>query len=87
MAVVAIAVTAGTAYLKMWSLPLVDQAVSARPVWHTIADRRDQVCVEQIHRRYRYGLNYYAGTPLPECSASERPLHLVGVGGNIPALR
>ncbi len=87
LAFVAVAVTAGTVYLKVVSLPVIDRAVSARPVWREIAGRRDQVCVEQIHRRYRYGLNYYSVTPLPDCSAEEKPLHLTQQGGSIPVLQ
>ena len=48
---------------------MIDEAVSARPIWRQIARRRDQVCVEWMHRRYRYGVNYYSVTPLPDCNA------------------
>lgn len=87
MVVVVATVAAGTIFLKIVSLPQIDAAVSARPVWREIASRRDQICVDQIHRRYRYGLNYYSVTPLPDCSSAERPLHLTAQGGGRPALR
>jgi hypothetical protein len=71
-----VAVTAGVIFLKIVSLPQVDEAVSARPVWKRIAAQKDQVCLDQIHRRYEYGLNYYAATKLPDCHESDRPIHL-----------
>jgi 4-amino-4-deoxy-L-arabinose transferase-like glycosyltransferase len=76
VATVAVAVTAGVIFLKIVSLPQVDEAVSARPVWKRIAAQKDQVCLDQIHRRYEYGLNYYAATKLPDCHESDRPIHL-----------
>jgi len=87
LALVLGAAVLGVIYLKIVSLPLIDEAVSARPVWRQISDRRDQICIEHIHRRYRYGLNYYSVTPLPDCSSLEKPLHLVAEGGTRPALR
>ena len=87
IAIVALAVTAGVVYLKTDSLPAIDQAVSARPLWRQLAGRRDQVCVEEIHRRYRYGLNYYSVTPLPDCSAADKPFHVVQQPGGAPAIR
>ena len=87
LALVTAAVAAGVVYLKIASLPLIDEAVSARPVWRQIADRKDQVCVGQIHRRDRYGLNYYSVTPLPDCASTDRPLHLESENGARPSLR
>jgi 4-amino-4-deoxy-L-arabinose transferase-like glycosyltransferase len=74
---IVVAITAATVFLKISSLPMVDEVVSARPIWRQIAGRRDQVCVEWMHRRYRYGLNYYSVTPLPDCTVEEKPLHVV----------
>jgi 4-amino-4-deoxy-L-arabinose transferase-like glycosyltransferase len=87
LALVALAIVGGAVFLKIVSLPLIDTAVSARPVWREIAGRRDRICIEEIHRRYRYGLNYYSITPLPDCSSSEKPFHLVTERGNRPSLR
>jgi 4-amino-4-deoxy-L-arabinose transferase-like glycosyltransferase len=82
---IAVGVTAAVAFLKISSLPAIDERVSARPVWRRIARRRDDVCVDSIHRRYRYGLNYYSVIPLPDCSAIDKPLHLVQRGSDPPA--
>jgi 4-amino-4-deoxy-L-arabinose transferase-like glycosyltransferase len=87
VAAVAATVTAATAFLIIASLPQVDQAVSARPLWRRIAGERDQVCIEQVHRRYEYGLNYYSVKSLPDCRATDKPLHVVGEGGSPPELR
>ena len=56
---------------------MIDEAVSARPIWRQIAPQRDRVCVEWMHRRYRYGVNYYSVTPLPDCNVEEKPVHIV----------
>ena len=81
------AVATGFVYLERTALPQIDLAVSARPVWREIAGRRDQVCVEDLHRSWRYGLNYYSGTPLAECATSPRPygIEQEGAGGGPPA--
>jgi 4-amino-4-deoxy-L-arabinose transferase-like glycosyltransferase len=84
---IAAGVTAATVYVSLTSLPKIDEAVSARPIWRQIAGRRDQVCGEWMHRRYRYGLNYYSVTPLPECDAADKPLHVVQSGGDPPRLK
>jgi 4-amino-4-deoxy-L-arabinose transferase len=86
LATIAAMVTAATVFLKISALPVIDERVSARPIWRQIASRRERVCVEWMHRRYRYGLNYYSVTPLPDCNASERPLHVVQSGTYPPQL-
>lgn len=68
IALLTLVTTAGVVWLKLQTLPTIDQAASARPIWREIAPVREQVCVERLHRNWRYGLNYYSVTPLPECS-------------------
>jgi 4-amino-4-deoxy-L-arabinose transferase-like glycosyltransferase len=70
---IAAGATAGTVYLKRVAAPELDRTVSARALWRQISGRADEVCVGQIERNWRYGLNYYSGTPLPECSEQTRP--------------
>jgi 4-amino-4-deoxy-L-arabinose transferase len=84
---IALGVTAATVYVSITSLPKVDEAVSARPIWRQIAGRRDQVCAEWMHRRYRYGLNYYSVTPLPDCDAADKPIHIMQSAGDPPRIR
>ncbi len=87
LAVMAVAVTAGVVTLKLLDLPAIDQAYSARPLWREIADRRGQVCIESMHRSWRYGLNYYSVTPLPDCSQSPRPIEVMQAPAHSPVLR
>ncbi|MGP8243921.1 MAG: ArnT family glycosyltransferase [Bryobacteraceae bacterium] len=76
----------GIVYWKTAFLPEVDRTASARPIWRRIAPVADQVCVDNIHRNWRYGLNYYTVTPLPECSVQARPLHIQQIPGQPPQL-
>jgi len=76
-ALIALAVTAGVLYLKVSAFPAIDQAVSARTLWKEVSSRRDNVCVRDIRRAWRYGLNYYSVTPLPDCDAQPKPLRIV----------
>ncbi|MDE3164434.1 MAG: hypothetical protein KGN36_01405, partial [Acidobacteriota bacterium] len=59
--------------LKIAAAPLIERTVSARPLWREVAPRRDQVCLGLVKRDWDYGLAYYAGAPLPPCSAAPRP--------------
>jgi len=88
MAVLLIAggAAAGILYIKQTASPGIEQSVSARPLWRSVAARRDQVCVEDLHRNWRYGLNYYSVKPLPDCSAEPRPLHIQQTPGQAPAV-
>jgi 4-amino-4-deoxy-L-arabinose transferase len=87
LAAMAVAVTAGVVALKRIDLPAIDRAYSARPLWREIAAQRDRVCVEAMRRSWRYGLNYYSGTPLPDCSQSPQPLRAVQAPGRPPEIK
>jgi 4-amino-4-deoxy-L-arabinose transferase-like glycosyltransferase len=87
LAAMAVAVTAGVAALKLIDLPAIDRAYSARPLWHEIAGRPERVCIQTMHRSWRYGLNYYSVTPLPDCSQSPRPLQVWQEPGHAPLVR
>ena len=84
LALIAVTLTAGILYLKIAALPAIDRASSARPLWQEIAGRRGQVCVAEIHRNWRYGLNYYSVTPLPDCATRPLPLHIIDVRRESP---
>ena len=84
--VVAAGATAGTVYLKCVAAPELNRTVSARALWHRVSGRADEVCVGQIERNCRYGLNYYTGAPLPECSVEARPLWVRQSPGKPPNL-
>jgi 4-amino-4-deoxy-L-arabinose transferase-like glycosyltransferase len=83
---IAAGATVGTVYLKGVAAPELDRTVSARPLWRRISGRPDEVCVDRIERNWRYGLNYYSGTPLPECSAEARPWWVSQAPGQPPNL-
>ena len=70
------AAVAGVLYGKVVALPEVDRLVSARPLWKAVAADPARVCVDNIHRNWRYSLNYYSVTPLLECSESPRPVRI-----------
>lgn len=86
VALLALGVAAGVVLLKIEALPAIDSAVSARPLWREIAAEREQVCVDRMHRNWRYGLDYYAIKPLPDCSREPRPLRVVQAPGHPPVL-
>src|SRR6185369_6763394 len=75
---VAAGALAGMVYVKQTAAPELDRVASTRGLWQQIAGRRDQVCADSLKRDIRYGLNYYAETPLPECSAQPKPIRISG---------
>lgn len=78
---------AGVVFLKTATYPVIDRAASARPLWRRIAERRERVCVDHIPRNWRYGLNYYAIEPLPDCEQGPRAIELFETPGKPPSLR
>jgi 4-amino-4-deoxy-L-arabinose transferase-like glycosyltransferase len=64
----AILVALGGGYLKRTALPLLDQRASVRAFW--MAHQASNVCIDSasVSRAAQYGLNYYAGRELPDCS-------------------
>ena len=85
--VIAAAATIGVVYLKIAALPQVDREVSSRSLWREIKPVAESVCVSDIHRNWRYGLNYYSETPLPDCAAGSAKLQIVQQSGARPELR
>jgi 4-amino-4-deoxy-L-arabinose transferase-like glycosyltransferase len=86
LALLAVAITAGVVAVKLIDLPAIDRAYSARPLWHEVSSQRDRVCIAQMHRSWRYGLNYYSVTPLPDCSQSPLPLQVSQDPGRPPGV-
>lgn len=74
----------GFAYLKQSAMPEVNREASARSLWNEIGSRAGEVCVDAIHRNWRYGLNYYSVTPLPDCEQQPRPLAVRQTDGQPP---
>jgi 4-amino-4-deoxy-L-arabinose transferase-like glycosyltransferase len=86
-AILAVCATAGIVYLKTSTLPEVDRVASARRIWEHLESRAGQVCVANIQRNWRYGLNYYSVMPLPDCKKDPKPLELWQIAGRPPQLR
>lgn len=76
VACVAAAASLGAAYLKYVAVPALDAVPSARVLWRQAAAQGGQVCLEGIDRSLEYGLDYYAGFALPDCSHSPAPIHI-----------
>lgn len=71
----ALAALAAIAYFKIALLPVLDQRYSVRAFWRENAGQiASDVCVKDLRRDWVYGLNYYAGRVLPECTGEPRQL-------------
>ena len=72
------------AFLKIKSLPMVDRVASARSLWRRIEPVSGEVCVDKVHRSWRYGLNYYSIQPLPSCEERRLPYQVRQTPGRPP---
>jgi len=70
MLAAALSALAAVAYFKIAVLPVLDQRYSVREFWRTNAAHIENPCVQNVRRDWLYGLNYYAGHPLPECTGT-----------------
>jgi 4-amino-4-deoxy-L-arabinose transferase-like glycosyltransferase len=67
----ALATLVALAYFKIAVLPVLDQRYSVRGFWRENSAQIDNTaCVKDVRRDWVYGLNYYAGRALPECSGT-----------------
>jgi 4-amino-4-deoxy-L-arabinose transferase-like glycosyltransferase len=63
-----VALTAAAILHLKWDMyPRLDRIASARPLW-----KNEIECIDEVHRAIRYGLNYYAGRELPDCTAARQ---------------
>ena len=65
-----LAALAAIGYFKIGLLPVLDQRYSVRAFWREHAPQIESACLKDVRRDWTYGLNYYAGRALPECSGS-----------------
>lgn len=78
---------AGIVYTKLSAFPVLDKVVSARGLYESVKRHPGQVCVaEGLHRSWRYGLNYYTVTPLPDCAETPLPVEVRQEPGGLPRL-
>ena len=82
VACVACASTAGIVYLKLE----MGQKTFARELWRQVAPHASETCVQRLGRDWRYGLNYYSVTPLPDCTLEQRRFEIRQVGNNPPSI-
>ena len=75
-AAVAVAVT----HFVYTTYPVLDRDVSAREVWRASVMQRGRPCIAGGSWEFRFGLNYYFGFAVPDCTGSpgEAPLRPAG---------
>jgi len=76
----AAAVVAGTVWVKWETFPILDQKASTRALWKAQGPEIGEACEEYIRRGITYGLSFYAGKAIPNCTEVDRPLVLVRDG-------
>jgi len=47
----------------------LEATISTRPLWNEVRGR--EICLDGVRRQTAYGLEYYAGRPLPECAPND----------------
>jgi len=85
-ACLAAGVAAGAVYVKESVAPALEAMPSPRALWRRVAPHAGQVCVDHVNRNWEYGLNYYAGTALPDCSRYPLPWQVRQFPGQPPRL-
>lgn len=81
MIVALLASLAAVGYFKYSLLPVLDERYSVRSFWRANASKVENACLKDVPRAWAYGLNYYAGRPLPECAGN--PLRVVVRNGQL----
>jgi 4-amino-4-deoxy-L-arabinose transferase-like glycosyltransferase len=71
LAATALAAGLGIVYLKNSTFPVLDQSVSVRDFWRTNHNALAGACLDNVNRPWQYGLNYYAGSALPDCGPAQ----------------
>jgi len=67
-----LAALAAIGYFKFAVLPVLDQRYSVRAFWRANALQIEGACIKKdVPRHWVYGLNYYAGRPLPDCTGAQ----------------
>ncbi len=83
VSLVALVAATGYLWIKIETFPAIDAVATARPVARQIRSAGVPVCVKQdVPRDWRYGLNYYTETPLPDCGNDRTPQAFVYYRGH-----
>jgi len=80
------AAVAAILWLKAAVLPEIDRLATARPLWKQAAPRVSDVCVGDVPRSLRYGLNYYSDARLPDCGDDPRRWRIERTSGGAPVM-
>jgi 4-amino-4-deoxy-L-arabinose transferase-like glycosyltransferase len=86
MLTAALAAAVGAGYLKASAFPVLDREVSVREFWRTHQPIEGDACIDAVPRDWEYGLNYYAGHPLPRCQQASKE-KIVALGGRLELQR
>jgi hypothetical protein len=73
MALLGLSAIGGFVYLKHTTFQAIDREAGTRTLWREIEPRAAETCVGDVRRHVRYGLEYYSGRSLPDCSVVRRP--------------
>jgi 4-amino-4-deoxy-L-arabinose transferase-like glycosyltransferase len=84
LGILLLAVVLSVTYVKVRSFSSLDRLASGRPAWRRISTQTSSVCVDSLHRNWRYSLNYYSVTPLPDCAELLRPIRVQQLPGLPP---
>jgi 4-amino-4-deoxy-L-arabinose transferase-like glycosyltransferase len=73
-------VVVATAHFVQTSFPVLDRSVSARVAWRKASGQPGRPCIASGGRNFRYGMNYYFGFEVPDCTGAsgEVPLRAGG---------
>jgi hypothetical protein len=76
-------VVTGGIYLKQRAYPVLDRTVSARGFWRGL---HQPVCDAGLHRAWQYGLAFYKGEMVPQCSGKADEAELTQRGNEVPQI-
>jgi len=83
VACIACAAAVGIVYLKIE----MGRKTFARELWAATEAHASQTCIGPLDRSWRYGLNYYSITPLPDCTTEERQFKIIQEGRRPPVIK
>jgi 4-amino-4-deoxy-L-arabinose transferase-like glycosyltransferase len=83
---IAVSAAVAVAAIKITTGPAIARVATARSLSLEVAAHPGQVCLGDIRRDWQYGLDYYAGTSLPACSAAPKPFQVTEKPGRPPEL-
>lgn len=75
---------AGVVYTKVVAYPELDRVASARTLWKSIESRKEDVCIDEIRRSWRYGLNFYSHDTISPCARVPARYRITADGDGLP---